>query len=127
MLALAFFTQGILSAHACVSADASAAHAVTSAVHEVQALQARLDETGADEMPCHHANKLNANECLTHCTQSDQFFQDHVQLSALPVSVAVLQVALPPVHDSKKTNIPLQHLALDSGPPLSILYCTFRI
>lgn len=120
MLALALFIQGLMSAHACVSADASAAKAV-------MLQQALADETGADEMPCHQAGKPNTNECLTHCTQSDQTSPDHAQQSVLPANAAVLQVALPDMHDSNKRFSKALFVATDSGPPLSILYCTFRI
>lgn len=116
LLALALFTQGVLAAHACVSAQASAAHAV---------LQAR---DVMEEMPCcpHHADKQGANECLVHCTQSDQVSLDQHGLVALPVTAVVLQVA-PPLPERRAARRDVAPLALNCGPPLSILYCSFLL
>lgn len=113
MLAAALFAQGILAAHACVAPDASA----------VQALSM---ETVAAEMPCHEAAKPNANECLMHCTQSDQVNLDQQHPVAVHVDEVVLHVAMPTVRH-KIQAIQYSLLPLDTGPPLSIRYCSFLI
>ncbi len=118
MLGLVLFGQGVVAANACVTPDASAVHAFSSA-------------TVADGMAmdsCHeHEDQLpNANACLSHCTQSDQISADqHVVTLAAPVSVAVL--VLPPP-ETLATSLPkarFEPLAFNSDPPISIRFCTF--
>jgi hypothetical protein len=113
MLVVALFAQSILAAHACVAPDASAAQAVAM-------------ESANEAMPCHETAKLSANACLMHCTASDQLGLDQHTMVAVPVNEHVLLVALPQV----------QHLALSSshtplllntGPPLSIRFCSFLL
>lgn len=113
MLGVALCTQFILASHACVGPDASAAKAVTM-------------QTSAETMPCHESAKLNANECLMHCTESDQLNLDQHALVAAPVDDIVLRVALPQVqiHALTSGHLPM---VLNTGPPLSIRYCSFLI
>lgn len=117
LLALTLFTQGVLAAHACVSAQASAAHGVL--------MQA---QDAMEAMPCcpRHADTQGANECLVHCTQSDQVNLDQYELIALPVTAVVLQVAMP-LPERRTALRDVAPLALNSGPPLSILYCSFLL
>lgn len=114
MLVMVLFAQSILAAHACVVPDASAAQALVTVAAEVEA------------MPCHESTKINSNECLMHCTQSDQVNLDHNPMAAAPSAVAVLQLALPVLQNKLQIA---QHpkLVLDTGPPLSIRYCSFLI
>lgn len=113
MLVAALFAQGILAAHACVAPDASAAHAVSA-------------ETVVPAMPCHESAKFNANECLMHCTQSDQVNLDQHNMLAAPVDELVLLVAIPALQHPALTAINSPQL-LDTGPPLSIRFCSFLI
>lgn len=113
MLLAALATQSILAAHACIEVDASAANALAMEAKQLS-------------MPCHESAKLNANECLMHCTASDQLSQDAHTPVAVPVENIVLRVALPQlkhlVHVSNQSP-----LALNTGPPRSILFCSFLI
>jgi len=115
MLAAVLFAQGTLAAHACVAPDASAVRAlVTDNVVEV--------------MPCHEADKAkeNSNACLMHCTQSDQVNLDQQAVAAVHIGDVVLHVALPAVqHKMQAAQYSL--MPLNTGPPLSIRYCSFLI
>ena len=113
MLVAALFSQGILAAHACVAPTASA----------VQALSM---EPVSETMPCHESKKINANECLMHCTQGDQVNLDQQPVASVAVNEVVLHVALPPVQHKILTSVH-SPLALNTGPPLSIRFCSFLI
>lgn len=110
MLVAAIFTQGILVAHACVTPANSAVHALTV----------------AEAMPCHEIEVSNANACLMHCTQSDQVNLDQQTVAAISVSENMLRVAMPP---GQQILLSPAHtpLPLNSGPPLSIRFCSFLI
>lgn len=113
MLVVALFAQCILAAHACVAPDASAAHAVAM-------------ESVNEAMPCHESAKLNANECLMHCTASEQLSLDQQTMMAAPVNELVLLVDMPQVlHFALTSGQP--PLVLNTGPPLSIRFCSFLI
>lgn len=113
VLVSALFAQGILAAHACVAPDASAVRALSI-------------EPVAEAMPCHEASKPNVNECLMHCTQSDQVNLDQLQVAAVHSEEVVLHVALPAV-EHKKQTVQYSLLPLNTGPPLTIRYCSFLI
>lgn len=113
MLLVVLCVQGILAAHACVAPDASAAGAV--AMKPV-----------VEAMPCHESATLNANECLMHCTQSDQVNLDLHMLEAASVDGSVLHVPMP----QARHLVPKYGYApvvLNTGPPLSIRFCSFLI
>ena len=113
MLLVALCTQGILAAHACVAPGASAAQSLS------------MDAVVA-AMPCHEAEKSNANACLMHCTQSDEIYLDQHTVAAVSVDEVVLPVAMPQV----RQLVPAANhasLVLNTGPPLSIRYCSFLI
>lgn len=112
-LAVVLFAQGILAAHACVGPVAGAAQSFA-------VLQA------AETMPCHEAAKVNPNECLMHCTQSDQVNLDQHAMAALPVNEVVLHVVMPAMQH-KVLATELTPLVLNTGPPLSIRFCSFLI
>lgn len=113
MLVAALFVQGILAAHACVAPDASAASAV-------------MMKSVVEAMPCHESATLNANECLMHCTQSDQVNLDLHILDATAVGELVLHVPMPQVrHLVPSPDYP--SVVLNTGPPLAIRFCTFLI
>ena len=113
MLLVAFFAQGILAAHACVAPDASA----------VQTFAMPAD-VGA--MSCHEAEAIISNECLMHCTQSDQVNLDHHTMAAAPAGVVILHIAMPQL---QRQALTLAHtpLPLNTGPPLPIRFCSFLI
>jgi len=113
MLLVAFAVQGILAAHACISPESSAAASLTV-------------KSDVESISCHQAEKTAPNACLMHCTQSDQVNLGHHAMPAAPTDDIVLLVAMPS----------LQHKALpatctpvvqNTGPPLSIRFCSFLI
>lgn len=114
MLVVVLFAQSILAAHACVVPDASAAQSLAMAAPEVET------------MPCHEPEKPNLNECLMHCTQADQVNLDLHTIAAVPSDVVVLKLDLPLLHN--RLLIAQYHpLVLNTGPPLSIRFCSFLI
>jgi len=113
LLAVVLFAQGILAAHACVEPLAGAAQSLSS-----------QQATGA--MHCHEATKVNANECLMHCTQSDQVNLDQHDMTALPVQEVVLHVVKQPLQQRLVTAA-YTPAVLNSGPPLSISFCSYQL
>jgi len=113
VLIAGLFTQGIVAAQACVSPVASAAYALSAQ---------SVDAT----MPCHQAEKHNVNACLIHCTQTAQVNLDPHTTAAEAVREVVLLVAMPQVSHEL---IALLHppLVLNTGPSLSIRFCSFLI
>jgi hypothetical protein len=113
MLVAGLFAQGTLAAHACVTSVDSAAM-----VH--------ANESVTEAMPCHKVEKTNANACLMHCTQDSQVNLDQHSIAVLPVTENVLFVEMPEVQYS---HVTISHTteALNTGPPLSIRYCSFLI
>lgn len=117
VLAVALFAQAILAAHACVEPGASAARAMSGM---------QPAETMPCPMHCHETGKINANECLMHCTQSDQVNLDQHTMAVLPVSEAVLHVVMPSMQYRLRAPEYLPPV-LNTGPPLSIRFCSFLI
>jgi len=110
-VALAIFSQFAIMAQACAMMQTMPEAAFTQAEHR----------------HCHdEENRTNPNACLMHCLQGDQAPVPHetapaVQFPAIPskISALVLTAAWP--------SLPSQPLmlALDTGPPIPILYCRF--
>ena len=113
MLVLVLFAQGTLAAHACVN-DSEA----------MQPLQHA--EVAADMMPCHEVEISNKNACQMHCTQSEQLNLDQQNPVAVAVSEVILQIELPAKHYQYQT-VASAPVALNTGPPLSIRFCSFLI
>lgn len=111
LLAAGLFVQGILAAHACVT-------------HEVNAVQALSMQAGTES--CHHAETVSTNECLMHCTQSEQISLDQQHVVAPILNTVVLHVAEP---QPQRNVLSLAHapLALNNGPPLTIRFCSFLL
>jgi len=113
LLISALFVQGILASHACVS-------------NESNAINAYKMQDNSDTPACHHVGSTSANECLMHCTQSEQVNLDHHHLNTPIFTQSVLQIATPPL----RQRIPLAiyvPMAASSGPPLTIRFCSFLI
>ncbi len=114
MLGLVLFAQGIVAATACIVPDTSA-------------VQAYVIEQNAGAIPCHDEKLSNANACLGHCTQPDRISVDqHNVPLAAPVSViswATIQLQAQSMH----LAISSEYLALNTGPPIPIRFCSFLI
>jgi hypothetical protein len=110
MLVLVLFAQGIVAANACVASSPAQAYTM-----------AQQDE---EAMPCHEEETPNANACLSHCTQSDQISADqHEAPVAAPTSVIAWASIQPQAQHLHPTFSP-QPLALDTGPPIPIRFCS---
>lgn len=113
MLGLVLFTQGVVAVYACATPDAGPVQAYVG------------DQDASAMMPgCHQQN--NANACLAHCTQSDQASAGQGVPLMVPAATASHVVIVPVVQRSYQTPYP-EHVALNSGPPLAIRFCSFLI
>lgn len=111
LLVVGLFAQGTLAAHACVTQEASAVKALSM-------------QAGSE--CCHHAESTSANECLMHCTQAAQVTVDHHQAIALNTSAFAFHVAGLDSQHAVKTPVNTNQV-IDSGPPLTIRFCTFLL
>jgi hypothetical protein len=111
MLVLLLFAQGIVAVNACVASSPTQAFSMA--------------EQGDEAMPCHDEEIPNTNACLSHCTQPDQISVDqhHMPLTA-PVSV-IAWASIQPQAQHIPPVIYSEHLALDTGPPIPIRFCSF--
>ena len=114
MLGLVLFAQGIVAANACIVPSASPS-------------QAYAIEQNAGVMPCHEEEITNDNACLGHCTQTDRISVDQYNVPlAAPVSVVSWVTTRPQVQSMRPASSP-EYLALNTGPPISIRFCSFLI
>jgi hypothetical protein len=113
MLGLVLFAQGIIAANACVASEANPVQAYS------------MSQQDDEAMPCHEEESPNANACLVHCTQADQISVDQAHLPiAAPVSVIAWVSSLPHAQPIRQ-RISIEHLVLDTGPPIPIRFCSF--
>ncbi len=112
MLGVVLFAQGVVAVNACDLLNGKVEHAFIA--------------PAATEMPCHEHPAANANVCFVHCTQGDQVNVDHVVPPFITPSTVVLTVALPEVRAAKPVSTAAR-VALDTGPPLSVRFCSFQI
>ncbi len=119
-LALLLFAQGMVAAQACVMPVADPVQAFAPAM-EGMAMQ------GEEHMPCHEQPGENKNACLVHCTQADQISAEQATPVFLPSSSTVLVLDVPAAPISNTPRFNSDRLAFNSGPPISIRFCTFLI
>jgi hypothetical protein len=114
MLGLVLFAQGVVAANACDVVSGNISHAFAT------------EETSAPEMHCHDEAATNANACFVHCTQGDQVNVDQISPVFVASSIVTLlvdvhaPVAVTPSYFTSR-------IALNSGPPVSIRFCTYQI
>lgn len=110
MLALVLFAHGIVAASACVMSSPAQAYGMEQ--HEDEA------------MPCHEEETPNANACLVHCAQPDQISVDqHSATIAVPASLVTWLTPFPQIQQDRPKIAP-EHVALDTGPPIPIRFCS---
>lgn len=112
-LALVLFAQGTLAAHACVAPADNMMHMLAG-------------ETMVENMPCHEVDKHNVNACQMHCTLSEQLNMDQQIPAAILVKPIVLRVATVAV-EVEFFSVNRLPVALNSGPPIPIRFCSFQI
>jgi hypothetical protein len=111
-LALFLFGQFSVAAQACVSLQASPATAFSQ----------------AEQHPCHDDGQSNSNPnaCLMHCIQGDQTLDTQQQGPAAQYPVVqgfVSSFIRPVLHPS--LSLRPETVAVNSSPPIPILYCRF--
>lgn len=114
MLGLVLFAQGVVAANACDVVRGNVTQAFAAA------------EADQPPMHCHEEQVPNANACFVHCTQGDQMNVDQV----VPVFVAPGVVTLVVDVPVPSGDIPVyraSQVALNTGPPVSIRFCSFQI
>lgn len=114
MLVLVLFAQGIVAANACdmLHSNISQAFAATEAMESME--------------HCHDEDSSNANACLVHCTQGDQVSVDQVAHVFVAPNVVTL-VTDAPAPDIVAPSYFTSRIALNTGPPVSIRFCSFQI
>lgn len=114
MLGLMLFAQGIVAANAC--------DVLTGNVNQAFALSS---EESAE--PCHDNVASNANACLDHCTQGDRVGVDQITPAFVIPNTPVLRIELTEESAIPPTYLTTSKIAADSGPPVSIRFCSFQI
>lgn len=112
MLGVVLFAQGVVAVNACDLLQGKVEQAFTA--------------QATSEMPCHEHVATNANACFVHCTQGDQVNVDHVVPPFVAPSTVTLIVDVPKLRSAAPTEVGTR-VALDTGPPLSIRFCSFQI
>ncbi len=112
LLAIYLFGIGVTAAQACVSLTATPIAAFAQS-----------------EMPsCHQNHSPNKNACLMHCIQSDQTTNSQSPLLTEGAKNTIAPIAILPflyVADYSHQAQPAKVLAINTGPPLPILFCRF--
>jgi hypothetical protein len=114
MLGLVLFAQGVVAANACDVLRGSVS----------QAFAAKAADSSG--MHCHEESLPNTNACLAHCTQGDQVNVDQVIPVFVAPSVVTLVVDVP-ARVSVVPSYSTSRIALNTGPPVSIRFCSFQI
>lgn len=114
MLGLALFAQGVVAANACDVLRGNVTKAFS------------VEAAEATEMPCHEEATSNANACLAHCTQGDQVSVDQSTHTFAAPSIAILVVDAP-AQVAVAPSYLTSRVALNTGPPVSIRFCTYQI
>lgn len=116
LLGLMLFAQGVVDAHACVPL-------ATIPVTAIAAMMAR------DSMPCQKEAApdraaSSPSACLAHCSQAGQVNVDlHAANIAAPVSV-IAWSSIQPQAQPSASSMHLQLVALNTGPPIPIRFCS---
>lgn len=122
LLGLLLFAQGVVAAQTCVAREASPIQAFAAA--PAMAAMAMDDD---EQMPCHEQAGDNKNACFVHCTQADQVSTAQAAMPFVAASTPVLVLDTPAVPAIIRPPQQLARVATDSGPPISIRFCSFLI
>ncbi len=115
MLGLVLFAQGVVAANACDVLRGNVTQAFAVKTAEVA------------EMHCHDEATPNAYACLAHCTQGDQVSVDQTIPVFVAPGVATLVVEVPALATLTPAYLATSRVALNTGPPVSVRFCTFQI
>ncbi len=112
LVGLVLFAQGLVAVNVYAAVDAAKAVAVAPA------------QDVTPSMPCHEKPAPSPGGCLTHCSQADQAGGDSHAPVAAPVSATYWQVAAPAAPRVSYATL-RRHEVADTGPPLTIRFCSF--
>ena len=115
MLGLVLFTQCVVVAQACDTLRGTAMQALAGSDNSKQA------------MPCHKANASSTHACLAHCSRSDLVRADQHSVPLVVPTGAVSWTASRPQAQYMHPSVVPATVALNTGPPLSIRYCSFLL
>ena len=118
LLGLLLFAQGVVAAENCVALETSPVHSF------VPAMAAMLD---ADGTPCHMQAEDNKNACFVHCSQEEQVQSAQADIPFIQSATPVLVLDIPAVPVVIRPAPQLASVSIDTGPPLSIRFCSFLI
>jgi hypothetical protein len=110
MLGLVLFTQGIVAVNACASFSPARAYS--------------MDQHDDAAMHCHEDSTPNSNACLSHCTQFDQISVDQHQMPPMAPPVMIGRISVQPGANHIPRAFSQDRLALNTGPPIPILFCS---
>lgn len=116
LLGLTLFAQGVVDAHACAPLASIPAPAIAAMMESIS-------------MPCHEEAApdhpaSSTSACMAHCSQADQVNVDlHDATIAAPVSV-IAWVSIQPQVQRSVSSIHPQLVALNTGPPIPIRFCS---
>jgi hypothetical protein len=114
MLVSGLFAQIAVAAHACEQMHG-------------QGFAAKAAEIAEMHCHSHHSSGAsNANVCLEHCSMGNQISIDQVVPDFVTPNTISLAVAAP-VNASDLPTYVNSSLILDTGPPVSIRFCSFQI
>lgn len=127
-LAAVLFAHGVIAAHACVLPSMSPTQAFVTQDATKQPCNQHVITTSSEQYPIVQqlAVKMNGNACLTSCTQTDQINVDHHNVTVAHVSTTNFLPATLPVQCMASVFIP-SYQVLNTGPPVTIRFCTFLI
>ncbi|MEQ1837765.1 MAG: hypothetical protein ABL858_05430 [Candidatus Nitrotoga sp.] len=129
-LAVVLFAHGVTAAHACVLPSMSPTQAfVTQDATKQPCNQHVITITSSSEQDPivqQLAVQMNGNACLVNCTQTDQINVDHHNVTVAHVSTTNFLPATLPVQCMASVFIP-SYQVLNTGPPVTVRFCTFLI
>ena len=114
ILGLVLFGQGVVAVNACDMLHGNISQAF------------KVSATGSSVMHCHDESSPNTNACLAHCTQGDQVNVDQVVPVFFAPSMLTLGLYIP-ARVSIEPSYFTSRIALNTGPPVSIRFCSFQI
>lgn len=127
-LAAVLFAHGVIAAHACVLPSMNPTQAFVTQDATKQPCNQHVIITSSEQDPIVQqlAVQMNGNACLTSCTQTDQINVDHYNVTVAHVSTTNFLPATLPVQCMASVFIP-SYQVLNTGPPVTIRFCTFLI
>lgn len=129
LIGLVVLAQGFVTTNVYAAPDAGRVQAVAALAehesmpcHEESGRQKPAHKPG--HTPGHTKDASAASGCITHCSLADLINADHAVQLAAPAGS--LKISVPPVRQAS-AGASRQYVVVDTGPPLSIRFCSFLI